>query len=512
MKKYKYPAIMIALIIMSYLVNTFIYKRDSTAPHLATLALFLCTFILLNNKKWFSVVTGFIITLIFSLEVAYFAEFHEKISTGVIDAGMETNSLEAPAILGHYIFSILLPAIVISLLITGFFRKKTLALPRWFKISPLVVCVFLLISLTREVITDYRSLELGFREDPHELGRYLRDKFPVVTGNILYIVSAVVSDDKYAAEYPDRTLNNAVITANKPENKVIVFVIGESSSPSRYHIYGYPGATTPEMERIFTGSGACITEKVHSSAPITRNSISLSLSFYTPENEDNLFREKSIIEMAQDQGYKTYWLGAQPEFGVHGSKYGYIANRSDTVTINENNDMALPGLLKQALAEPDEYKFIIVHLLGSHKPYTNYTETEKNQLSDDYDRTIRYTDRVTGHLYDEIIAAADNNYIFIYTSDHGELVGKGHGFTKGSEQFMIPFLYKSGNPSFDCRFIEKYRNQDGWLSGLMNKYILSELLGYSLKQEIVESEKQHDRVISTDDYPVLFSSYFGENK
>lgn len=77
---------------------------------------------------------------------------------------------------------------------------------------------------------------------------------------------------------------------------------------------------------------------------------------------------------------------------------------------------------------------------------------------------------------------------------------------------MIPFLYKSGNPSFDCRFIEKYRNQDGWLSGLMNKYILSELLGYSLKQEIVESEKQHDRVISTDDYPVLFSSYFGENK
>ncbi|MDA6647739.1 hypothetical protein OSL00_24635, partial [Escherichia coli] len=83
--------------IMSYLVNTFIYKRDSTAPHLATLALFLCTFILLNNTKWYSVITGFIITLIFSLEVAYFAEFHEKISTGVIDSGMETNSSEASA-------------------------------------------------------------------------------------------------------------------------------------------------------------------------------------------------------------------------------------------------------------------------------------------------------------------------------------------------------------------------------------------------------------------------------
>ncbi|WP_220730839.1 phosphoethanolamine transferase [Morganella morganii] len=510
MKKYKYPVIMIALIIMSYLVNTFIYKRDSTAPHLATLALFLCTFILLNNTKWYSVITGFIITLIFSLEVAYFAEFHEKISTGVIDSGMETNSSEASAMLGHYIFSILLPAIAVSLLITIFFRKKTLVLPRWFKISPLIVCVFLLISLVREAIADHRILMLSFREDPYEPGRYLRDKFPVVAGNLLYIAGAAVSNDRYAEEYTDRKLNNAVIAGNKPENKVIVFVIGESSSPSRYHIYGYPGETTPEMERIFTGSGSCATEKVHSSAPITRNSISLSLSFYTPESEENLFREKSIIEMAQDQGYKTYWLGAQPVFGVHGSKYGFIANKSDVITVDEDNDMALPGLLKKALSEPEEYKFIIVHLLGSHKPYANYTETEKSQFSDDYDRTIRYTDRVMGHLYDEITAAADD-YTLIYTSDHGELIGKGHGFTTGSEQFMIPFLYKSANSSFDCQFIEKYRNQDGWLSGLMNKYILSELLGYLLNQKVVESEKNNDRILSAEDYSVPFHFYLEEN-
>lgn len=511
MKKYKYPAILIILMIMSYLINTFIYKRDSTAPHLATLALFLCTLILLNSKTWFSVITGFIITLIFSLEIAYFAEFHEKISTGVIDSGIETNSSEASAMLGHYVFSILLPSLVVSLLITFFFRKKTLTLPRWFKISPLIVCVFLLISLAREAIADHRILMLSFREDPHELGRYLRDKFPVVAGNLLYIAGAAVSNDRYAEEYPDRKLNNAVIAGKKPENNVIVFVIGESSSPSRYHIYGYPGATTPEMERIFTGSGSCVTEKVHSSAPITRNSISLSLSFYTPENEENLFREKSIIEMAQDQGYKTYWLGAQPVFGVHGSKYGFIANRSDVITIDEDNDMALPGLLKKALAEPDEYKFIIVHLLGSHKPYANYTDAEKNRFSDEYDRTIRYTDRITGNLYDETTAAADN-YTFIYTSDHGELIGKGHGFTNGSEQFMIPFLYKSGDSSFDCRFIEKYRNQDGWLSGLMNKYILSELLGYSLNPELVETEKNNDRVLSVDNYAVPFSAYFTDRK
>ena len=40
--------------------------------------------------------------------------------------------------------------------------------------------------------------------------------------------------------------------------------------------------------------------------------------------------------------------------------------------------MKLPELLKQALAEPDEYKFIILHFMGqTTQPYTNYTETEK---------------------------------------------------------------------------------------------------------------------------------------
>lgn len=261
------------------------------------------------------------------------------------------------------------------------------------------------------------------------------------------------------------------------------------------------------------GDKACVTDKVHSSSPITRDSISLSLSFYTPESEENLFRQKSVIEIAQDQGYKTYWLGAQSLVGVNGSKYGYLARRNNTVIVEENNDMKLPELLKQALAEPDEYKFIILHLWGNHMPYTNYTETEKQQLNDagDYDLTIRHTDNVIGRLYDEVESVTDD-YIFIYTSDHGEIVGKGHGFSKGADQFLIPFLYKSGNPSYGCEFIEKYRNRDGWISGLMNKYILSELLGYSLDQSIAEPDKQHDRILSTDGYAIPFSSYFNKNK
>lgn len=513
LKKYKYLLLFVTIMLLSYLTNTFLYQRDSSVPHLATLFLILCTIILLNSKHWLPATAGFIITLVLSLEIGYFTEFHERISAGVLDSALETNNSEATLMLEHYLYSIISPALCISVLIFICFRRKKLSLPRWFKLSPLVVFSFLTISLLREVIPEYRNLYVNFREDPYELGVYLRDKFPVVTGNIMYLSAVSLSHDKYAENYPDRKLNQVLVSAGKPQNKIIIFIIGESSSPSRYHIYGYSKETTPEMERIFRGDNACVTEKVHSSSPITRNSISLSLSFYTPESEENLFRQKSVIEIAQDQGYKTYWLGAQSLVGVNGSKYGYLAQRNNTVIVEENNDMKLPELLKQALAEPDEYKFIILHLWGNHMPYTNYTDAEKQQLNDagDYDLTIRHTDNVIGRLYDEVISVT-NDYIFIYTSDHGEIVGKGHGFSKGSEQFLIPFLYKSGNPSYNCEFVEKYRNKDGWLSGLMNKYILSELFGYSLDPSIVEQDKQHDRILSTDGSAIPFSSYFDKNK
>lgn len=152
LKKYKYPLLFVAAILLSYLTNTFLYQRDSTGPHLATLFLVLCTIILLNCKHWLPAVAGFIITLIFSLEVGYFTEFHERISAGVLYSALETNNSEATLMLGHYLYSIILPALCISVLIFICFRRKRLRLPRWFTLSPVFIFGFLMISLLREVI------------------------------------------------------------------------------------------------------------------------------------------------------------------------------------------------------------------------------------------------------------------------------------------------------------------------------------------------------------------------
>ncbi|MDC9597905.1 sulfatase-like hydrolase/transferase [Xenorhabdus anantnagensis] len=97
------------------------------------------------------------------------------------------------------------------------------------------------------------------------------------------------------------------------------------------------------------------------------------------------------------------------------------------------------------------------------------------------------------------------NYALIYTSDHGEIVNKGHGYQKGRDQYLVPFMYKSNDDKYNCQFIESFRNKDGYLSGLMNKYILSELIGYDIEPSILNRERNNDRVLTADESVLPFS-------
>ena len=408
--------------------------------------------------------------------------------------------------LHHYAFLIIAPSILSVALIAFILNKKLKSPPTFlFRMSPVLLYLILSASIATEFISHKNRLLAEFQEDHKEIGNYIRSKFPAVIGDVIYIINSIYSNDRYNDIKTKSFPNESIVSNDKPKSKLIVLVMGESSYTNRHSVYGYEKETTPNSEYIFAGNNACIVKKVHSSAPITRNSISMSLSFYTPESEINLFKNKSIIEMAKDQGYKTYWIGSQSLKGVHGSKYGFIALKSDFIRIEDNNDNMLPSLLEDTLSDDYEYKFIIVHLWGSHKPYLNFSSNEKKSHPDfdNYDLTLLHTDNLLNEINNVIVGKA-TDYTLIYTSDHGEIVDKGHGFQKGVEQYLIPFMYKSTSNNYNCKFIESFRNNDGWISGLMNKFILSSLLGYSINADVIKKEKQHDRILSADEIPIQF--------
>lgn len=500
--------IIISLIIVSYGVNKVVFARDSSIPFLSTLSFLLISFYLLRCKNLVPRISGYFLIFLLSSEISYFIVFNEQISFDVISSVVETNLIEAKGMFLSDGVKIIGIAIILTLAISYGIIKLYKNQDNFKWIPGLAIFLYLLTALmiVNDVWPQINDIKMSMNESRSTIGKLIKSYFPAVIGDVAYFASTMILNDRYSNTSIIPDFNESITGKAESGNNTIVIVMGESSLFSRYSIYGYPKLTSPDLQKIFTQPKSCIVRNVHSSAPETRDSLAMTFSFSTPESDTNLFKNKSIIEMAKANGYKTWWIGSQELEGLFSSKYGFIARKSDVVRLTNGHDEHLVPMLTDALEDTSApKKFIIVHLLGNHKPYHNYDAEDKKALpgAEEYDLTIHKTDRVVSSLFNDV-AKHSNNYIFLYTSDHGEVVNKGHGLMKGKDQWYIPFLYKSTNDKFDCSFIEQFRNKDGWLSGLMNKYILSRLIGYTLDKNIVNNEMNNDRVKAANEKPVLF--------
>lgn len=500
--------IIIGLIIVSYGVNKVVFARDSSIPFLSTLSFLLISFYLLRCKNLVPRISGHFLIFLLSSEISYFIVFNEQISFDVISSVVETNLIEAKGMFLSDGVKIIGIAIILTLAISYGIIKLYKNQDNFKWIPGLAIFLYLLTALmiVNDVWPQINDIKMSMNESRSTIGKLIKSYFPAVIGDVAYFASTMILNDRYSNTSIIPDFNESITGKAESGNNTIVIVMGESSLFSRYSIYGYPKLTSPDLQKIFTQPKSCIVRNVHSSAPETRDSLAMTFSFSTPESDTNLFKNKSIIEMAKANGYKTWWIGSQELEGLFSSKYGFIARKSDVVRLTNGHDEHLVPMLTDALEDTSApKKFIIVHLLGNHKPYHNYDAEDKKALpgAEEYDLTIHKTDRVVSSLFNDV-AKHSNNYIFLYTSDHGEVVNKGHGLMKGKDQWYIPFLYKSTNDKFDCSFIEQFRNKDGWQSGLMNKYILSRLIGYTLDKNIVNNEMNNDRVKAANEKPVLF--------
>ncbi|EBQ6244923.1 hypothetical protein DKI78_02355 [Salmonella enterica subsp. enterica serovar Fluntern] len=500
--------IIIGLIIVSYGVNKVVFARDSSIPFLSTLSFLLISFYLLRCKNLVPRISGYFLIFLLSSEISYFIVFNEQISFDVISSVVETNLIEAKGMFLSDGVKIIGIAIILTLAISYGIIKLYKNQDNFKWIPGLAIFLYLLTALmiVNDVWPQINDIKMSMNESRSTIGKLIKSYFPAVIGDVAYFASTMILNDRYSNTSIIPDFNESITGKAESGNNTIVIVMGESSLFSRYSIYGYPKLTSPDLQKIFTQPKSCIVRNVHSSAPETRDSLAMTFSFSTPESDTNLFKNKSIIEMAKANGYKTWWIGSQELEGLFSSKYGFIARKSDVVRLTNGHDEHLVPMLTDSLEDTSApQKFIIVHLLGNHKPYHNYDAEDKKALpgAEEYNLTIHKTDRVVSSLFNDV-AKHSNNYIFLYTSDHGEVVNKGHGLMKGKDQWYIPFLYKSTNDKFDCSFIEQFRNKDGWLSGLMNKYILSRLIGYTLDKNIVNNEMNNDRVKAANEKPVLF--------
>lgn len=290
----------------------------------------------------------------------------------------------------------------------------------------------------------------------------------------------------------EKKLPEGVQATNKLEGiNTVILVIGESDSKYHHSSYGYPVKTDPFISSL--SSEKCKKYDAISPASITRNSVIRILSFATPKNIAPFYENYNIVDIANSVNFDTHWVSAQAKVGLNDYLIYSISKSSKNIYFDPyRNDFNLVEYLEKNI-DVTKRQFFIVHIGGSHMPYKYDKFDYEKMLKDknvnmeyiDYDASIYHTDR----FLSMINKFANNSVLFMYLSDHGEIVNAGHGIpNEGFSVFDVPFYIWSSNCEVMKEadsIIEKYaKNIKVNLSSLA--YIMSEIFGFEVEKNILD--------------------------
>ena len=281
--------------------------------------------------------------------------------------------------------------------------------------------------------------------------------------------------------------------SNKDKEALYVIIVGESTSRRNMGIYGYYRNTNPKLTQM--KSELYLFDQVIS--PRTHTILSLDRVFSMADYENPNHNELgTVFQLANQAGFKTYWLSNQQPIGANESLvsiYAKATNEQHFITKNpENNnspDEILFPILDKAIKDQSATKKVIfVHLKGTHmyykhsyppefehftdNPKTPFPSKEAHQTINDYDNSVRYNDFVVSEIIRKVKEKNKNSFV-IYFSDHGDDVYQdtdsfGHYESIGSNaMYQIPYIvwlsekYKQNSTiNFDQYLHRKYILED----------------------------------------------------
>lgn len=501
---------------------------------LAEFAIILLPLLIFAKLKIINILILLILNLIISLELSYLIIFSEPISPIILSSLPQTNSVEAKTILP--LLKAFIPLfIILSLLLREIVKEFShLSVNKLLTIC-LVLAVIFSLGTAKMMQKFYRNSNqqrfvamlsegtlldniLYFREP-------FMERFPLLIGNTFYLfgdfleMRFINQNTKHDIEPEGIHLSQQL--TNLPTKLIIV--LGESSRLDNYSLYGYPFKTTPHLDQLYRDKQIIRFKDVITGIPNTKQSIRLTFSYATATNPEPFFKNKNIVEMANAAGYQTIWLASVIEKGFYANYSAMIANSSQLFfdplshkTLQRQEDLDLPPLLNHYY-QPGKKQFFVLHLQGSHMPYTYHYDKQDEALittpeNTNYDRTIHHTDRLLAEVI-AILKQHNEEAIMLYFPDHGEIINKGHGFSNGyTSQYKIPFIVYQHNNSYDINsLVNRYRNKQGILNLINMTYIMTELLGYHVAETLQEEARINgELVLKTDLKPYVYEKLLAE--
>ncbi|MGR6840857.1 phosphoethanolamine transferase [Aliivibrio wodanis] len=211
-----------------------------------------------------------------------------------------------------------------------------------------------------------------------------------------------------------------------PQKEVYIVVIGESACRDRFHVYGYEGINTPEIEDM--KGYKVISDAI---SPSTQTMTSIPRIFSINNLEDGVDFNLNIVDLANDAGFDTYWISNQGELGVADTAVTIIANRAkhskflQSEYTHAGSDFDLINEVEEIVKNKNESpKLIFLHTMGSHWNFRERSELGRYKLDNIENESDCYDDTIfnTYMLLEDIRTLLKNNdisYKMTYFSDHG---------------------------------------------------------------------------------------------
>jgi glucan phosphoethanolaminetransferase (alkaline phosphatase superfamily) len=322
--------------------------------------------------------------------------------------------------------SIVLMLTAYSLCLVKIFRLRV-TVPRSFALLPLLLMVVIYVTVYH-YLGAWSMVAMNDRSSP--FGIFSQSYLTVSTAQEEARLRELAKSFDFSAT---RSVTPAV-----PETYVLV--VGESARRHNFGLYGYGRDTTPLLAQA---ANLLAFQNVVTQVAQTQVSVPLILTRGSIENQQRAAREKSIITLFRDVGFRTYWLSSQQR-EVAMAAVSHYADEADVVRFFERqHDMVLINAMREIFAKESDHvqkRFFILHMLGSHfnltsrypREFARYPDglgagmfegtsasLSNTELINAYDNTILYTDYVLSQLM-ALLREQPGLKTFLYVSDHGD--------------------------------------------------------------------------------------------
>lgn len=346
-------------------------------------------------------------------------------------------------------------------------------------IIPIIIVVLLLTWIVKHNnATPRRTLPARTTAFYSMLALLMITLAPLEKGLFTYPVDVYISYHKEIsttkeriAQFSQRKIDKDFHISKQGNGEVYVVVVGESLNKHHMGVYGYPLDTTPKLQRLKEEGNLFIVDNSFSNYPGTMAALSQALTAANQKNDKHYTESLGIVELMNEAGFITHWIGNQPLSNSYDMILGLIAKEAQDVQLtfdiefhsmshkDHKPDGVLLPLYEEVLKQRDTGKnqVIFVHLMGNHTDYCerypeDYKRYEVSTLDaiyshifkgglghsrECYDNSILYNDYVVSTLVDNLQTSLGRNGVggLIYFADHSEDIERGVGHSTANFSF-----------------------------------------------------------------------------